>query len=462
MILDEIDHLLPKRPSDASSLAAIYSLSHSAPEAHFTVIGIANALDLTARMSLASPASSQPSNDDEEEEEEETPELLHFSPYGADEMQAIVIQRLSQLCDSYLPASTTPVTLPAGKVPLFMPPALRLCATKVAAVTGDLRTFLSVLRRAVETLETTTRQKRAGSNTGLLTPSSTPTKGGRHSSGGATDALAGLTPLTAPVISPPDIIKLFRSTPLTVASPEVECARRLENLNLHQRLALISLCVAWHRTGAEVGVDKDTAYEVYRRALKGDGIRENTIVSPMAEGEWSEVVSSGLQVVGLVRVGSGSTGTGTSATSMKRTASASGAGNGAGGRPPIKRAKTSPSTSRTWGASSASPRFTPAFPLSALLPALLAPCPASSDHAGFGTAAGGSDEALGMVTLIWDRDQRRQKREKKRREREVERKREEKMAPREGWDGTGLDGKEGEVLGGRKGARDEEDGERQE
>ncbi|KNE86803.1 hypothetical protein PSTG_19830, partial [Puccinia striiformis f. sp. tritici PST-78] len=89
-----------------------------------------------------------------------------------------------------------------------------------------------------------------------------------------------------------------------------ECVKKLQDLNLHQSLVLVCLCVAWsreqdetHNTGC--GVGRSQAYEIYRNCLKPtDGYNSrntfNIGINPVSESEWADLLESGLQTRGLV------------------------------------------------------------------------------------------------------------------------------------------------------------------
>lgn len=79
------------------------------------------------------------------------PQLLNFNPYQVAEISAIIKDRLYSLDPNSKPGSSP--------LPLMQPPAVELCARKVAAAMGDLRTALDVCRQAVELAETEHKRK---------------------------------------------------------------------------------------------------------------------------------------------------------------------------------------------------------------------------------------------------------------------------------------------------------------
>ncbi|KAI9306550.1 P-loop containing nucleoside triphosphate hydrolase protein [Cunninghamella echinulata] len=126
IILDEIDHLVTK---DQDVLYKIFEWA-SLPQSRLVLIGIANALDLTDRVLPRLRAKNC------------EPQLLHFNPYQVNDISAIIKDRLTSLNGQ-----------------LVQPPAIELCARKVAASKGDLRTALDVCRQAIEIAEKEYKRK---------------------------------------------------------------------------------------------------------------------------------------------------------------------------------------------------------------------------------------------------------------------------------------------------------------
>lgn len=138
VILDEVDHLLTK---DQEVLYSIFEWS-LVRDSRLILLGIANALDLTDRFLPRLKARNL------------TPQLLPFLPYTALQIAAVITDRLRSL----LPQGTD---TPGDFVPFMHPAAIQLAARKVATTTGDLRKVFDICRRAVELVETETRQKEA-------------------------------------------------------------------------------------------------------------------------------------------------------------------------------------------------------------------------------------------------------------------------------------------------------------
>ncbi|KAI9257388.1 P-loop containing nucleoside triphosphate hydrolase protein [Phascolomyces articulosus] len=142
VILDEIDHLITR---DQDVLYKIFEWA-SSPASRLVLIGIANALDLTDRLLPRLRTKNC------------EPQLLNFNPYKVPEISAIIKDRLYSLeNDSSL--STTGTPKENTPLPLMQPNAVELCARKVAASMGDLRTALDVCRRAIELAETDYKRK---------------------------------------------------------------------------------------------------------------------------------------------------------------------------------------------------------------------------------------------------------------------------------------------------------------
>ncbi|KAG0327949.1 AAA ATPase [Podila humilis] len=149
-ILDEIDQLLTKDQEVLYKLFHWSSLEHS----KLTLIGIANALDMTDRFLPRLKAKNC------------EPQLINFNPYQVAEIKAIIMDRLFSL------EGESEATEEGGKdkekedkkgpprmAPLMQRPAIELCARKVAAATGDLRKALDICRQTIEMVEMETKRK---------------------------------------------------------------------------------------------------------------------------------------------------------------------------------------------------------------------------------------------------------------------------------------------------------------
>ncbi|GAA5863692.1 hypothetical protein JCM3774_001216 [Rhodotorula dairenensis] len=292
LVLDEIDHLVqtasPNRTPSASQqpdlLNALFQLA-SIPSSPLTLIGIANDLTLKA-LSLSPPVSPTKLGGDKGKAKADPlrtptkPVRLHFKPYNWQELVHIVDQRLSLLAPSYpldiaalpVPPTSSPESGETGVVkpvkktsfPLIDKPALERCAKKIATGTGDVRTMLDVIRRAVG----------AVSHEQAALPAV---------------SLASLTSTTAPKVTMKHAsAALAASTGLTVAPTLTARLSALQG-GPHQRLVLVAILIALSRiepsaslvnptsspsssSAAPPRVVIDECYKVYRDFVKGDDV----------------------------------------------------------------------------------------------------------------------------------------------------------------------------------------------
>ncbi|KAI9318937.1 P-loop containing nucleoside triphosphate hydrolase protein [Dichotomocladium elegans] len=135
VILDEVDQLTTK---DQDVLYKIFEWA-SSPSSRLVLIGIANALDMTDRLLPRLRAKNC------------EPQLLNFNPYQSAEISAIIKDRLYSLNPEDDKRD--------GPLPLMQAPAVELCAKKVAATMGDLRTALDICCRAIELAEMEYKRK---------------------------------------------------------------------------------------------------------------------------------------------------------------------------------------------------------------------------------------------------------------------------------------------------------------
>lgn len=133
--LDEIDHVL------SLDLEILYKLFEWSLQksSRLILIGIANALDLTDRFLPRLKARNL------------KPQLLPFLPYNATQIKAVITTRLKSLIASDSP---TP-----DYTPFLHPAAIELCSRKVSSQTGDLRKAFDICRRAIDLIETETKEK---------------------------------------------------------------------------------------------------------------------------------------------------------------------------------------------------------------------------------------------------------------------------------------------------------------
>ncbi|KAG0225494.1 AAA ATPase [Actinomortierella wolfii] len=155
LILDEIDQLVTK---DQEVLYKLFELT-TQEKSRLTLIGIANALDMTDRFLPRLKA------------KDVEPQLLNFNPYQVADVRNIILDRLFSLeemfghgaSSSSSSSSSTGAAAEDNKKPRIPPlmqrPAIELCARKVAAGTGDLRKALDICRQAIEMVEMEYKRK---------------------------------------------------------------------------------------------------------------------------------------------------------------------------------------------------------------------------------------------------------------------------------------------------------------
>ncbi|KAF6776188.1 hypothetical protein AHF37_04423 [Paragonimus kellicotti] len=140
LILDEVDQLSSK------SQDVLYRIFDwpSTLSCRVIIIGIANALDLTERLLPRLQGKAH------------QPEHLAFPPYTRSELTEIVSARLS------VPASDS-----NNIVTPLDPLAIQLCARKISASTGDVRTALNICHRAIDIAAQEARTQRKSKNDGI-------------------------------------------------------------------------------------------------------------------------------------------------------------------------------------------------------------------------------------------------------------------------------------------------------
>lgn len=131
VILDEMDKLVHSNLNDTNSTKTIFELFLLAkmPSVNFTLMGIANSLDMKdrflSRLNLR---------------QDLLPQTLVFNPYTPDEMFEIVMNRLKRVGNDEQSC-------------VFNPMAIKFAAKKCSGNTGDLRKVFDVLRSSVEVVE---------------------------------------------------------------------------------------------------------------------------------------------------------------------------------------------------------------------------------------------------------------------------------------------------------------------
>ncbi|KAH3899745.1 uncharacterized protein SCODWIG_02171 [Saccharomycodes ludwigii] len=140
IVLDEMDKLVnSSNLGDTRTTATIFNLFLMAklPELNFILIGISNSLDMKDRFlsRLELGLNLQP-------------KTLIFKPYDAAQIYDIVMNKLHNNKDT---------TFNVDKY--IQPMAIRFLSRKISSTTGDLRKVFDILRKSIEMLELTYRQK---------------------------------------------------------------------------------------------------------------------------------------------------------------------------------------------------------------------------------------------------------------------------------------------------------------
>ncbi|EEB94658.1 hypothetical protein MPER_06492 [Moniliophthora perniciosa FA553] len=209
LILDELDHIA----STSQALSSLFSLPTSHADV-FRVIGIANTHTLTSS-SAATPPQVQ---------------TIHFAPYTSAQLQQILQSRLALLRRS----DTSPEVVDASKK--FLPvPTITLLSKKVAALTGDVRALLEVLRGAID-LAVASQPK---TQDPLTAPTHTVTP--TH----VLDALKAYKPSSSTPTSPQ-----AAASSSSASSSNSEIVLKVRALGIQPRLALLALILASKRIEA--------------------------------------------------------------------------------------------------------------------------------------------------------------------------------------------------------------------
>ncbi|KAI0342036.1 P-loop containing nucleoside triphosphate hydrolase protein [Trametopsis cervina] len=318
LLLDELDHVA----SSTTALTTLFTLIHSHPKS-LRVIGIANTHTLSST-SVATSMSTLTLTG---------VHTLHFSPYTPQQLLEIIQSRLAPLRDIESPDEC------GEQLSKFLPnPTLALLTKKVAALTGDVRALLEVLRGAINIAVNTAVPSGTGANPlDVPTPSVTP--------GHILDALKAYSPAssTSRVITGPS---------LTSASPvrntgNNEVFAKLRELGLQSRITLLAIVLARKRLDAHLpltgspsaspsatprstkrasssntpsassGVDVGLLYSYYKVVLSRS---EGGAFVPVSRSEFGDLLGM-LETVGLIQLSSLSSSPRTPTKSAKRSLS---------------------------------------------------------------------------------------------------------------------------------------------
>ncbi|KAF9879956.1 cell division control protein [Colletotrichum karsti] len=297
VVLDEIDHILTM---GLESLYRLFEWSLQQPS-RLVLIGIANALDLTDRFLPRLKSKNL------------KPALLPFHPYSAAQIKSIITTRLMSLLPKDSKQTSTPFIHPA---------AIELCSKKVANQTGDLRKAFEICRRALDMIESETRQQHeneAREKVLQMTPSRKPlgensnmaaSGGSRSVSHVAAASLKALTAETAPRAAIGHLNKV------TAAAFSNGTNQRLKALNLQQKAALCSLVALERRNrsakmvnGLATPTKAQTLAPTVKSLCETYTIlcTRDAVLHPLSSSEFREVIGS-LETLGLINPVDGKTG----------------------------------------------------------------------------------------------------------------------------------------------------------
>lgn len=278
VMLDEVDSLVDY---ECEILYNIFEWAMH-PSSSLTLIGIANALDLTDRFlpRLRSKGLK--------------PKLLPFLPYTAPQISKIVSDKLRTL----LPKENTAA---ADYVPCLHPAAIQLCGKKIASQTGDLRKAFNLVRRAIDQIEKETLAQHS-----LNSPSKQPL-------GELTNSVIMCSPQSPS--TKPQLSYTAESAPRATIAHVAKLAAsifnndttsRLSGLNLQQKAVLCSIINKEIRRQ-----ERNPFITPTKSSNKAPSIAElftkytllcnkdNGILQPLKDTEFRDVIAS-LETLGLV------------------------------------------------------------------------------------------------------------------------------------------------------------------
>lgn len=268
LVLDELDHITPT-PQILNSLLSIPNTNPSV----LRVIGIANTHTLTSSTSTLSTSCNVLT--------------LHFTPYAPNQLLQIIQTRLAPLCTGS----------EATEAKAFLStPALTLLCKKTAALSGDVRSLLEVLRGAIDM---------------------------------AVASMSQLGEIKTPPLTPSHILAALKAhTPSALTNPRnsnSETVTKIRTLGLQARLVLLSLVIASRRIEAGLafpssssnvqspvkrrnaasnvsnnGVEMAHLYAYYDAILTRAG---SEVFSSVSRSEFGDLINM-LEGVGLVAVSS--------------------------------------------------------------------------------------------------------------------------------------------------------------
>ncbi|KAJ5032796.1 uncharacterized protein L3040_009388 [Drepanopeziza brunnea f. sp. 'multigermtubi'] len=308
--LDEIDHIL------TLDLEIMYKLFEWSLQksSRLILVGIANALDMTDRFLPRLKARNL------------KPQLLPFLPYSAVQIKTVIVTRLKSLVAADSP---TP-----DYVPFLHPAAIELCSRKVSSQSGDLRKAFDICRRAIDLVESETKQKHEealheqllldspsknplGENTNLA---SSPSAAKSVPLKSLAQSLGALTVETAPRASISHVNKITSSTFGNGAN------QRLKTLNLQQKAALCALVavekkkrdaaanlLATPSKSRNAAPTVKALYDIYCKLCTQDAI-----LHPLTSTEFRDVIGS-LETLSLISAVDGRNGSFVGLTGQRKS-----------------------------------------------------------------------------------------------------------------------------------------------
>lgn len=238
-------------------------------------------------------------------------QTLHFSPYSPQQLLEIVQTRLVLLHEES-----------GADLVKFLPiPTLNLLTKKVAALTGDVRAVLEVLRGAIDTaVNATVSVDPTGNPLNVSAPSVTPAH--------VLAALKAYTPASSP--SRPTASGSVSPTAAPRKASDSEVIIKTRELGMQSRLALLSLLLARHRLdfnlplsgspsaspsttprsptkrsqscanvfSPSAGIDVGMLYTYYKKVLSRS---EDGVFAPASRSEFGDLLGM-LETVGLIQL----------------------------------------------------------------------------------------------------------------------------------------------------------------
>ncbi|KAK4136371.1 cell division control protein Cdc6 [Trichocladium antarcticum] len=302
VVLDEIDHILTMDPE---SLYRVFEWSLQ-QTSRLTLVGIANALDLTDRFLPRLKSRNL------------KPELLPFLPYTAPQVKRIITTRLKSLvADGAVP----------DFIPFFHPAAIELCSRKVSSQTGDLRRAFEICRRAIDLVESETRMKHENEvKEQLLQMSPSRKVLGENRNLASTSRFSGAPSVATSLIKSLQTLTVENAPRVTIAHLNKVtaaafsngAAQRLKTLNLQQKAALCSLMAIEKRNRAAQAETACTPATPSKPRISAPTIKtlyesysllctQDSILHPLSSSEFREVVGS-LETLSLITPVDGKTG----------------------------------------------------------------------------------------------------------------------------------------------------------